>query len=89
MGTQAATHWDALSHVGYDDVLYNGISDDVITDAGAAKLGIEHFGPIVTRGVLLDVARAHDVDGLEPGYAIGAEDLDAALAHGGCRDRVG
>ena len=83
MGTQAATHWDALSHVGYDHLLYNGNSDDAISDAGAAKLGVEHFGPIVTRGVLLDVARVHRVDGLEAGYAIGHEDLDAALDQAG------
>ena len=65
MGTQAATHWDALSHVGYDGLLYNGITDDAIDERGAAKLGIEHFGPVVTRGVLLDIARLHGVDGLE------------------------
>ena len=23
MGSQAATHWDALAHVGYDGKLYN------------------------------------------------------------------
>ena len=27
-------------------------------DGGAARLGIEHFGPVATRGVLLDIARA-------------------------------
>ena len=71
MGTQAATHWDTLSHVGYDGLLYNGIPDDAIDERGAAKLGIEHFGPVVTRGVLLDIARLHGVDHFEPGYAIG------------------
>jgi kynurenine formamidase len=79
MGTQAATHWDALAHVGYDGLLYNGFPDDVISEKGAAKLGIEHFGPVATRGVLLDIARLHGVDALEPGYAIGGEDLDAAV----------
>jgi kynurenine formamidase len=83
MGTQAATHWDALAHAGYEELLYNGIADAAITAAGAAKLGIEHFGPIVTRGVLLDIARLRDVDALEPGYAIGADDLDAAAARAG------
>ncbi len=83
MGSQAATHWDALAHAGYDHLLYNGISDDVIDDSGAAKLGIEQFGPIVTRGVLLDIARLHGVDALAPGYAIGAEDLRAAAERAG------
>jgi kynurenine formamidase len=83
MGTQAATHWDALSHVGYDGLLYNGVDNRVIDDAGASKLGIEHVGPIVTRGVLLDIARLHDVDALDAGYAIGAQDLDNAAKREG------
>jgi kynurenine formamidase len=89
MGTQAATHWDALSHVGYDHLLYNEISDDVITDAGASKLGIEHAGPIVTRGVLLDVARLHGVDALDAGYPIGSADLDAAATQANVRVESG
>jgi kynurenine formamidase len=83
MGTQAATHWDALAHAGYDGLLYNGIADTAISEAGASELGIEHFGPIVTRGVLLDIARLHAVEALEPGYAIGAADLDRAAAAAG------
>src|SRR3954447_4924968 len=46
MGIQAATHWDALSHVGYDNRLYNDIPADAVTEAGAARLGVEHFGAI-------------------------------------------
>ena len=57
MGVQAATHWDALSHVGYGGELYNGHPSSVVTEAGASKLGIEHFGPVVSRGILLDIAR--------------------------------
>jgi kynurenine formamidase len=83
MGTQAATHWDALAHVGYDGLLYNGTSDDVIDERGASRLGIEHFGPIATRGVLVDIARLHGVDALEPGYAIGSDDLDDATRRAG------
>ncbi len=79
MGSQAATHWDALAHVGYDGLLYNGTPDSVITaEAGATRLGIEQFGPVVTRGVLLDVARLHGVDAFDDNYAIGADDLDRA-----------
>ncbi|MGQ0823666.1 MAG: cyclase family protein [Actinomycetota bacterium] len=89
MGIQAATHWDALSHVGYDGLLYNGIPDSVIDEAGAAKLGVEQFGAIVTRGVLLDIARLHGVDYLEGGYAIGAADLHAAAERAGARIEPG
>src|SRR6476646_7415979 len=62
MGSQAATHWDALAHVGYEEQLYNGTPDSVVTTDGAAQLGIEHFGPFATRGVMLDIARLHGVD---------------------------
>jgi len=78
MGTQAATHWDALAHVSYENRLYNGVASNVIDDHGAQRLGIEHFGPVVSRGVLLDVARVHGVESFEDGYAISGDDLDAA-----------
>lgn len=82
MGLQACTHWDALSHVSYEGLLYNGIPADVITESGAAKLGIEKLGAVVGRGVLLDVARAKGVDRLPGGYAITGDDLDAACELG-------
>jgi kynurenine formamidase len=79
MGVQAATHWDALSHVGYEGLLYNNTPDTVVTqEGGAATLGIEHYGPIVTRGILLDIARLIGVDVFEDNYAIGGDDLAAA-----------
>jgi kynurenine formamidase len=89
MGVQAATHWDALAHVGYDGRLYGDRPDSVVTEAGAAELGIEHFGPVVTRGVLLDVARLHGVDWFDHGYAIGADDLQAAADRAGVRVEPG
>jgi kynurenine formamidase len=78
MGAQAATHWDALAHAGYEGRLYNGIADDAIDEAGAHRLGIDRFGPVVSRGVLLDVARTHGVDHFDDGHAISGDDLDAA-----------
>jgi kynurenine formamidase len=84
MGVQAATHWDALAHVGYEGLLYNDTPDSVVTqDGGAAELGIEHYGPIVTRGVLLDIARLKGVDSFEEGYAIDGDDLSAAERQAG------
>lgn len=83
MGVQAATHWDALAHVSYEGRLYNGIAAATVTDAGAPQLGIDTFGPVVTRGVLADVARLHEVDHFDTGYAVTGDDLDAALARAG------
>ena len=82
MGSQAATHLDALAHVGYEGRLWNDTPDTVVTDAGAARLGIEHDGAIATRGVLLDIARLKGVDHFAENYAITGDDLDAAAAAG-------
>jgi kynurenine formamidase len=78
MGLQAATHWDALAHVSYDGYLYNGHPADSVTAAGAARCGIGNVRTLLSRGVLLDVARTRGVERLEPGYAISGDDFDAA-----------
>jgi kynurenine formamidase len=83
LSLQAATHIDALSHAGYGGLLYNNVPASEITADGAAKLGIEKVGPIVTRGILLDVARSLGVDRLEAGTVIGAKELDATLTSSG------
>ncbi|MBW3661701.1 MAG: cyclase family protein [Actinobacteria bacterium] len=87
---QAATHWDALSHVSYRGNHYNGIPTDAITmEEGATRLGIEKVEALVSRGVLLDVARALGSERLEPGYAITPDDLDAALELAGTQLEAG
>src|SRR4051794_39438775 len=83
MGVQAATHWDALAHVGYSGKLYNHVPFDSVDESGAHELGIDKFGPVVTRGVLLDVARVHGVEYFDEGYPITAEDLDKAEQQAG------
>jgi kynurenine formamidase len=83
MGVQAATHWDALAHVSYEGRLYNGVEASTVDERGASRLGIEHFGPLVTRGIVADVARVHGVDHFDDGHAITGDDLDAAVALAG------
>jgi kynurenine formamidase len=78
MGLQAGTHWDALAHVSYDGRLYNDHLASGITEHGASRCGIGAVRTLVSRGVLLAVARTKGMERLEPGYAITAEDLDAA-----------
>jgi kynurenine formamidase len=82
MGLQAATHWDALAHVSYDGRLYNGVDPAAVDASGAARLGADKLGSIVSRGVLLDVARAAGVDQLDGGRPLTAEDLEAAESLG-------
>jgi kynurenine formamidase len=81
MATQAATHWDALAHCSHAGQIYNGYPASTITmESGAARCGIHRAGAVVSRGVLLDVARALGREVLEPGYPIAPADLDAACA---------
>ena len=83
MGLQAATHWDSLAHVSYGGHIYNGFPTSTTTTWGAERCGIDKVPHVVSRGVLLDVARALGVERLEGGHAITASDLDAACALGG------
>jgi kynurenine formamidase len=78
LGTQSATHWDALAHATYGGVIYNGYPASSVTSEGATRCGIHRLGTVVSRGVLLDVARVLGCDVLEPGYPIMPGDLDAA-----------
>ncbi|MCX7621619.1 MAG: cyclase family protein, partial [Acidimicrobiales bacterium] len=83
MAMAAGTHIDALAHVTYDGKMYNGFPADLVTaSAGATRCGADKLGPIMSRGVLLDVARAKGVDRLDAGYALTADDLDAAAEFG-------
>ena len=88
LAMQCATHWDGLAHVSYGagpegGRLYNGFPASEVTEDGAAKLGIHLIRSLVSRGVLLDVARSKGLEILEPGYPITPGDLDAACAMGG------
>ena len=90
MGLQAATHWDALTHVSHSGRLYNGRPADTITPHGGAEFsGIDKARHIVSRGVLLDVARAHGRDRLDGSHAVTPEDLEAAEELAGTRVRAG
>lgn len=72
--THIGTHIDALAHVWHDDLLYNGHPQETIrSGTGAQHCGADKLGPIVARGVLLDMARDRE---LAAGDAIGAEALE-------------
>jgi kynurenine formamidase len=76
---QSATQWDGLAHVFFEQRMYNGFSASYVTSSGAQRNSSAHAADrIVGRGVLLDLPRALGVPYLEPGRAIGADDLEAA-----------
>ena len=73
------SHIDSLCHITHKDRLYNDVPKATNNTAdGCGKLGIEQLKHgIVSRGVLLDMARHKGVPYLEPGTAIYADDIEA------------
>ncbi len=82
LALQCATHWDGLAHCSYGGTIYNGYPAATVDANGASKCGIHLLKTVISRGVLLDVARARGLSVLHPGHAITADDLDAACALG-------
>jgi kynurenine formamidase len=79
MTAHVGTHIDALGHFSKGDRLYNGLSAaETVTDWGLLKLGIEQAPPMITRGVLLDVAGLDGGAHLNPGRAITPDELARA-----------
>ena len=91
MPLQCGTQWDALSHAWYDDELYNGFSPSAVTSRGATKLSVDVVDAkgIVSRGVLLDVARHRGLDHMPPNSAIVPAELDQVAAAQGVEVRSG
>jgi kynurenine formamidase len=83
LSTHGTTHIDALSHLWYDDALYNGVAPNEVRGTGAARNSIDKIGPIIGRGVLLDIARLLGVDHLDGGYGISADELTACAQQQG------
>jgi kynurenine formamidase len=75
----ADSHIDALCHVNYRGTLFGGTEPRSVTSQGAASLSIDDVRDgIVGRGVLLDIPRWRNVDWLEPGDFVTADDLAGA-----------
>ncbi len=79
---QVGTQFDGFTHQTIGDTLYNCFRvSETITRTGFTRLGIENVGMLMTRGVLLDIAKLKGVDILPADYEITAEDLQQALAN--------
>jgi kynurenine formamidase len=91
---QLGTQLDSLNHIGVGPVYYGGRRGPEIAETwGTNRLGSEHAGPIVTRGLLLDVLGLKLAQGatnvleaapngsphLAATYRITLEDLEAAM----------
>lgn len=78
-----STHMDALCHMWQGDELYNGHASSRVRSYGAGRCGMEHVDGIVTRGVLIDVARHRGVPVMDPADRISVQDLEAISAAAG------
>ena len=77
---QIGTQFDGLGHLGIGDLFYNGNNRaDFAKAEGLVKLGVENVGPILTRGLLIDVAAYKGVPQLGASYEITPADLQGAL----------
>lgn len=88
MPEHSGTHIDALAHQAERLTLHGGVHVDarVQTSTGFKVLGIDTMAPIVSRGVLLDVAGGQR---LAPDHAITGHDLENAAKRGGVEVREG
>ena len=70
---------DGLGHVGVNHHYYNNTHvRDFVKVTGLTKFSTSDIPPIVTRGVLLDIARLKGTDMLDAGTAINRAEIDAA-----------
>lgn len=91
---QIGTQLDNLNHIGVGTYYYNGFQGpDIAITTGTTKLGAEHIGPVITRGILLDILSIKQENGcavdlvtapngmqsLRDNYRITVEDLKDGL----------
>ncbi|MDF0521124.1 cyclase family protein [Bradyrhizobium yuanmingense] len=68
---------DGLGHLGVEHVYYNGNKlADFADPNGLKKLGIEKVPPMVTRGVLLDMAAYFKTDVVKEGTAFNVKEIE-------------
>jgi kynurenine formamidase len=84
------THFDALCHANYEGKIYNGFPVDDVKADGCPKdsIIVAKMG-VMTRGVLMDIAKLKGVDYLEPGTPIYPEDLEAWEKQAGVKVSAG
>ncbi len=70
---------DGLGHMGIDHVYYNGNhANDFVSVTGLTKLSVDKLPPIVTRGVMLDMAKHMGKPILPEGTAFNSAEIKAA-----------
>jgi kynurenine formamidase len=81
---------DGLGHIGVDHVYYNGNKlADFADPTGLKKLGVEKVPPMVTRGVLLDMAAYYNTDIVKEGTAFNVKEIEEVAKKQGVEIRQG
>ena len=81
---------DGLGHIGVEHVYYNGNKlADFADPTGLKKLGVEKVPPIVTRGVLLDMAAYYNTDVVKEGTAFNVKEIEEVAKKQGVEIRQG
>jgi kynurenine formamidase len=91
-GAHTGTHIDALAHVtcGDDDHWFGGSNAaEHSGDHGPTRGDASELPPLITRGVLLDVARFRGLEALPAHAAVGAAELSAVIDAQGVEVRRG
>ncbi len=81
-GSHVGTHIDALGHFSVNGTVASGRQQDAaagVGDFGLLNDDASSIPPIVTRGVLIDVAGSQGCDVLQGGYVISRADCERAL----------
>jgi kynurenine formamidase len=94
MSTHTGTHIEALCHISEKidgrPLLYGGVlAREAESEAGFRELGMEQCPPIITRGLLLDVAHSKGQDVLPDSYGITSDDIEACCQAEAVEIRVG
>lgn len=94
---QVGTQFDGLGHIGQavemkngetKYVFYNGVTaNEMDSSGGLMKLGVEHVKPIITRGILIDIASYKGVPRLPRSYEVTVEDVLGALDKQGISEK--
>ena len=90
---QVGTQFDGPGHIGMkvtmadgsvEDVYYNGFTGaEMYSPYGLRKLGVENIKPILTRGILIDLAGYKGLPNLPARYEVTLADVRGALARQG------
>jgi kynurenine formamidase len=87
--SQLGTHLDSPCHIGIqvapgETRIYNGkILEEISDSFGIHGMGVDKMGPVITRGVLIDVAALKGVKCMKKGEVITPEDIETCLRRQG------